>query len=521
MAHHSGFERRLLSHPHSPLLQAVPPVPVWQFRALPFGLNTAPRVFTMVTAPVVAYAHLNGVSLHVYLDEWLLNPISEELAKQQTQWLLGLCARLGWVVNVEKSSLTPSQVAIYLGISLDTRVGLAYPSERRIERWLSISEDFLAGQAQPALLWLRLLGHLVSLEKLVPYGRLRIRPIQFQLRSGWSQVRDHPLTQVKLDQGTRDSILWWRTHSSLHKGIPLGSPLAEAFLSTDSSAVGWGAHMDRRTASGRWSKAMKELHINVLELNAIWLGLQAFEDTLHDSNVAIMCDNVSAIAYLRNQGGTRSQQMCRMAIDTCVWAEKRSITLIPRMESESSRSTACIPSLGQSTCGSVCTVCNTKLATYMSPIPEPEAWKVDSLVQSWEGLYAYAYSPTALIRQTLNKLILHRAELILIAPLWPKQEWFPDLLRLSIAFPLVLPPTAKLLKQSFSHHFHQRTRVLNLHAWRLSVDLIKLGDFRNKCPTGSLFLKENPRLTSMNKSGIPLENGVSLTELIHTRLLSP
>ena len=51
--------------------------------------------------------------------------------------------------------------------------------------------------------------------------------------------------------------------------------------------------------------------------------------------------------------------------------------------------------------------CNTKLATYMSLIPEPEAWKVDSLVQSWEGRYAYAYPPTALIRQTLNKLILH------------------------------------------------------------------------------------------------------------------
>ena len=46
----------------------------------------------------------------------------------------------------------------------------------------------------------------------------------------------------------------------------------------------------------------EELHINVLELNAIWLGLQAFEDTLHDSNVAILCDNVSDIAYLRNQG---------------------------------------------------------------------------------------------------------------------------------------------------------------------------------------------------------------------------
>ena len=126
---------------------------VWQFRALPFGLNTAPRVFTAVTAPVVAYGHLNGVSIHVYLDDWVLNPISEELAKQQIQWLLDLCTRLGWVVNVEKSSLTPSQVAIYLGISFDIRVGLIYLSARRIERWLSISGEFPsgAGPACPAV----------------------------------------------------------------------------------------------------------------------------------------------------------------------------------------------------------------------------------------------------------------------------------------------------------------------------------------------------------------------------------
>ena len=175
------------------------------------------------------------------------------------------------------------------------------------------------------------------------------------------------------------------------------------------------------------------------------------------SNVAIMCDNVSAIAYLRNQHGHRYLRMGRKTVhdtdtQTSPWAfqcvcrsyePQRSDSEI-RMESESSRSTTCL--LGSS--------------------------QVD------------------LIRQTLNKLILHRAELILIAPLWPKQEWFPDLLRLSIYIPLVLPPTAKLLKQSFLHHFHQRPQFLNLHAWRLSVDPIKLEDFRNKCPTGSLFLKK-------------------------------
>ena len=68
--------------------------------------------------------------------------------------------------------------------------------------------------------------------------------------------------------------------------------------------MGWGAHMAERTA-------MKDLYIKVLELNAIWLGAQSFKDALQDSNVAIMCDNVSAIAYLRNQVGTRSQHCHR------------------------------------------------------------------------------------------------------------------------------------------------------------------------------------------------------------------
>ena len=154
----------------------------------------------------------------------------------------------------------------------------------------------------------------------------------------------------------------------------------------------------------------EELHINVLELNAIWLGLQAFEDTLHDSNVAILCDNVSDIAYLRNQGGTRSQQMCRMAIDTCEWAEERAITLIPRhlpghlnvladhlsrrdqiLKTEWSLNPAVVRRVfrvwGSPHMGLFALKCNPKLATYMSPIPETEVWKVDSLVQSWEGRY--------------------------------------------------------------------------------------------------------------------------------------
>ena len=189
----------------------------------------------MVTTHVVAYAHLNGLSLHVYLDN--IGRTSQTVNPMVIGALHSL--RLGGKHGeVKLDSFSGGQL---LGNFAGYKSWPCLPLQEE-DQTMALH---LAGQAQPALLWLRLLGHLVSLEKLVSYGRLCIRPIQFQLRSGWSQVRDHPLIQVNLDQGTRDSILWWRILTNLHKGIPLGTPLADAFLFTDSSAVGWGAHMPK------------------------------------------------------------------------------------------------------------------------------------------------------------------------------------------------------------------------------------------------------------------------------------
>ena len=86
----------------------------------------------------------------------------------------------------------------------------------------------------------------------------------------------------------------------------------EYYLYTDISTQGWGAHLQELTASGIWSQDQTQLHINVLELQAMWLGLKAFSQ-----RVALMSDNTSAVAYLRNQGGTKSLQMSDLATDIC------------------------------------------------------------------------------------------------------------------------------------------------------------------------------------------------------------
>ena len=114
-------ERCLLSYRDRGYLRFCHNGTAWQFTVLPFGLSTSPRVFTKILKPVLAYAHLHRVKLHMYIDDWLLNPGTHQEALEQTSWFRSQCQKLGLVLNLEKSDLIPSQVSTYLGIELDSR----------------------------------------------------------------------------------------------------------------------------------------------------------------------------------------------------------------------------------------------------------------------------------------------------------------------------------------------------------------------------------------------------------------
>ena len=242
-------------------------------------------------------------------------------------------------------------------------------------------------------------------------------------------------------------------------------------------------------------------------------------------------------------GDTKSLAMKDLATDICLWSEKRGMTLVPRhlpghlnvLADHLSRRDEILKtewSLNQTIADRIFRAwgrpfvdlfalrINTKLATCISPIREEMSWKVDSLVQNWDGLYAYAYPPTSLIRACLNKVRTESVEIVLIAPGWPNQEWFPDLLDLAIVFPIALSPVQKLLKQTFSHHFHPHAWNRNLHAWMLSRDSTRREDFLKRLPKGSLYLRDNPQRGFTNLSGRCSESGAMLSKLILSRQLS-
>ena len=103
---------------------------VYQFKALCFGLSTAPQVFTRVFAAVSAWAHARGIRLLRYLDDWLVLSSSEKKAKESIRELLSVCRTLGIVINEKKSDLVPSQSAMYLGMTIDTGASKVFPSSK-------------------------------------------------------------------------------------------------------------------------------------------------------------------------------------------------------------------------------------------------------------------------------------------------------------------------------------------------------------------------------------------------------
>jgi len=81
----------------------------YKFQYLPFGLSTAPRVFTKLLKLVVGFLRQINCRLIIYLDDILLMHQERAYLEQITQLIGQLFKSLGLTVNRKKSILSPTQ----------------------------------------------------------------------------------------------------------------------------------------------------------------------------------------------------------------------------------------------------------------------------------------------------------------------------------------------------------------------------------------------------------------------------
>ena len=287
---------------------------------------------------------------------------------------------------------------------------------------------------------------------------------------------------------------WWQNPANMVKGTDLHPKDHSIQLFTDASNEGWGAHLELSSTQGLWSPQEKGLHINVLELKAVFLSLRHFKDQCQDQTVLVAMDNSTVVAYINKQGGTHSAEMCALLWRIMTWCHHSHITLKARnipgclnvmadllSRSNQVQSTEWLlhPQVFKQISQKwftphvdlFATHLNHKLPLYVSPIPDPKAWDIDALNIDWTGLTAYAYPPTALLHRVIQKIRQCNCLIILIAPGWPGMPRFWDLVQLSTEIPLQLPVSTTLLKQSHNYVFHRNPQHLNLHAWCLGFSV--------------------------------------------------
>ena len=114
---------------------------------------------------------------------------------------------------------------------------------------------------------------------------------------------------------------------------------------------------------------------------------------------------------------------------------------------------------------------NTQLPRYWSWRPDPYAEGVHALTVVWRGMNAYVFPPFRLIHRILRKLVFEKASILLIAPVWPNQPWYPILLKMLTEQPVLLPQPDHLLTapDGSTHPMCQEHKMV-LAAWPVSGD---------------------------------------------------
>ena len=100
---------------------------VFQFASLPFGLATAPQVFTMIVKEVKLMALSKRIRLHQYLDNWRIRSQSQEEAQVNIQRVVDLTQSLGLIIN-QKSELKRTQVFSFVGYKCHLDTALVKPT---------------------------------------------------------------------------------------------------------------------------------------------------------------------------------------------------------------------------------------------------------------------------------------------------------------------------------------------------------------------------------------------------------
>ncbi len=311
----------------------------FRFRALPFGLNSAPAMFTRLLRPVQAFLHARGICMVRYLDDFFLWAMSSDLCGRQSAYAVALLEHLGFLVNYDKSELVPSQTCDFIGFtwrSTSASLHVQAPKITGIRRQaLQILRADRSGQLTVRRL-ASLVGKATAMLPALREANFRRHALQrcvvYGLKTGgsWDAL-------VHLSRSACRDARWWArlTQASAALGLPWRSPRPRRSMTVDASGVGWGGWMTSgstvATTRAEWSARLRtqSFSSNRRETLACVLAFFTFRSRglIPDSStLLIRSDNSTAVSAIR-RAGSRSPAIGKLIEPLLRSAARHSIVL--------------------------------------------------------------------------------------------------------------------------------------------------------------------------------------------------
>lgn len=438
---------------------------IYQYRSLAFGLNVAPRVFSKLIKYAIAPLREQGIRLVYYLDDICLLSNSQEELISTTQLVIKHLKTLGFIINQEKSILTPSQTQEFLGFIFNSKKMKIIVPTLKINNLLQRMKQ-AAQPIQRSCRWIAgLLGKVTSMIPAIGKALLHVRHLQRDLARALHLNHQNWEKPCLISAQSQQEIQWWKESIVTKNGLPIQSISLVAphiTIYTDSSETGWGISSPMTKTFGFWNQEQQATSINVRELMAVYYALKIHAQKYKNCTIKVFTDNTTALKYTTKDGGTASFHLQDLAVkiqDLCnqfnlnviyqhiqgiknISADHLSRKKIPLYEQA-------IPltmfktiqqKWGPLKIDAFAAVHNHQLKRYWSLHLDPQAEAQDAMTQTWIKKGLYLHPPWKLIPRVIQKIKqqkIHQA--VLVTPFWPSQFWFPMILKLKhLDYPIIM-----------------------------------------------------------------------------------
>jgi ribonuclease HI len=451
------------------------------FTQLPFGLATACWGFSRMMRAVLAVIKAQGIRCSGYIDDSIYASQSVEELLSHRHFVLTLLFDLGLLVNFDKSKLVPTRMKPYLGMEVDTGLGVfRVPTEKRDRLLADIGDALLHSAGISARKVASIKGQLMAMGwAFGPMVHFFTRALELDVpyrtnKRAWDQLvvlSDEAITQLQ----------FWRTCFNQFNGThPMWRPShVHTIIHTDAAgrspgaAGGWGAWLAHapdaasRTelvypsphaftqpfmgpqAHGAWDSAASVESSTWQELQAVANSITAFNrhGAMRGKNVEIVTDNQNVCSAI-DEGKVHAPKCVKATQDIFLYCASQNIhlstTWVPRGLNAQADSLSkmvdgddimLLPSTfarlsqawGPFSVDLFASDRSHQLPCYYTRRFTPGSAGVNAFCHPWSTTSrnpAWAFPPFSILSRVWQHARALSASLVLIVPHWPTSPWW-------------------------------------------------------------------------------------------------